>query len=460
MSNQTLHFTADHLLCTLQTFPTANKYLVGYSGGADSTALLHALSSIRALLDVPIEAVHVNHGLHKDADHWQTHCERFCSKYKIILHCLSVHVATNTGKGTEAEARKQRYRSISELLQPGESLLTAHHADDQAETILLNLMRGSGVDGLSAMPKFRNMGRGMLQRPLLEFRNQELITYLSCHGLDWIEDPSNQKPDHDRNFLRHEVIPLLETHWPNVSKRLILTNKAMRGARAVLEKTARDYLDNNLMHPLIMQVSERACKEPALFNLVIRSWLNRSGAPPITANSLDSLVKQFLESHPGQHPVIGWDGWQLRLFKDQLWLLDDSAISPCPVITFPDDSDEVELNRDCGRFLLKGNRQTGYTGRIIVCNRQGNEGSKIKYRGLHRTLKNLFQSGSIPAWLRDSIPLCKIDDELVAVGDWCINEEFATWLTENGISLRWRPQNPLLRYIRDRQHDGFDTINS
>ena len=223
MSNRPLALTAERLLHILRSLPAVNAYIVGFSGGADSTALLHALTAIEDRLGVPVSAAHINHGLHDHADLWQEQCVNFCRLHNIKLTCLKIDPDKNSGKGLEAEARHLRYEAISTLLGPGACLLTAHHADDQAETLLLNLMRGSGVDGLSAMPDSRPFGDGLLQRPLLTFQNSALRDYLHENNIVWTEDPSNRQTDHDRNFVRHEVIPLLEERWPGVSKRLLLT---------------------------------------------------------------------------------------------------------------------------------------------------------------------------------------------------------------------------------------------
>ena len=170
MSNRPSAFTAERLLHILRSFPQVNSYIVGFSGGADSTALLHAVNTLKDRLQVPFKAVHVNHGLHDHADTWQQECETFCREHDIELVCLAVYPRRNSGKGLEAEARQLRYDAICTRISDGDCLLTAHHADDQAETLLLNLMRGSGVDGLSSMPESRPLGKGLLLRPLLGFR--------------------------------------------------------------------------------------------------------------------------------------------------------------------------------------------------------------------------------------------------------------------------------------------------
>jgi tRNA(Ile)-lysidine synthase len=279
MSNRALAFTAEWLLHILKSFPSVSAYVVAYSGGADSTALLHALLKIKDQLGVPVSAVHINHGIHEDADHWQTLCENFCLQHQVELVTLKIRLEHRQGKGLEAEARHLRYAAITDLLPPGAGLLTAHHADDQAETLLLNLMRGSGVDGLSAMPESRKLGKGVLQRPLLGFQSKALKNYLSAHNVGWTEDPSNQFLNHDRNFVRHEIIPVLEKRWPEVSKRLLLTRKAMTGARHLLEKLADDYLGQNLHHPFVLEMTKQLADDMELFKLVIRRWMTRADTP-------------------------------------------------------------------------------------------------------------------------------------------------------------------------------------
>ncbi len=460
MSNRALAFTAERLLHILRSFPAVKSYLVGFSGGADSTALLHALSVIQSQVNASITAVHINHGLHEDADQWQLHCESFCHQNKIELTCLKIEPSKCSGKGLEAEARHLRYKAMSKLLKPGTCLLTAHHADDQAETLLLNLMRGSGVDGLSAMPESRPLGEGVLQRPLLGFQNSALISYLQENHVEWAEDPSNRHLKHDRNFVRHELIPLLETRWPEVSKRLLLTRRAMTDARQLLERLADDYLGQNLVHVFALQITPRLFDDPELFKLVIRRWMQQSGASSIPAYRLESFYKQVQQSDSRHKINVHWNGWNLRLYKQHLWLHTDIGISPCPTVKWPVGHSKIDLGRDAGQLVLKTSGKHGVsscdwprpeTG-FFVGNRNSMVETVISQGSHHKSLKNLFQTAGIPPWLRDSIPLCKLEDELVAMGDWCFDEQFAFWMSENNIKLSWRPQHPLLQYIHTQQH--------
>jgi len=459
MSNRALAFDAERLLHVLRSFPAVNSYLVGFSGGADSTALLHALASIRAKLDIPVSAVHVNHGIHPQANQWQQYCEDFCRQLDIELVCLDIKLDKRSGKGLEAEARHLRYEAISGLLHAADCLLTAHHADDQAETLLLNLMRGSGVEGLTAMPESRPLGEGFLQRPLLQFKNSTLREYLGKYDIQWIEDPSNQSMNHDRNFVRHEVIPLLELRWPSVSQRLLLTREAMSDARKLLGGMADDYLASNLVNPFVLNLTQRCLDKPEMLRLVIRHWTIESDAPGIPAYKLGTLCEQLRCDAGGHKVALHWEGWSLRRYRDQLWLQSDAAVTASPARSWSVDRGWIDLGKDLGRLTLARSGDAPDAagpelpdGDLVVGNRKNLEENTICHGGVHKRMKNIFQQAGIPYWLRDSIPLCSLDGELAAVGDWCFSERLTRWLADNSATLTWRPIHPLLRFIRNRQH--------
>jgi tRNA(Ile)-lysidine synthase len=362
----------------------------------------------------------------------------------------------------EAEARHLRYESMSALLNSGDCLLTAHHADDQAETLLLNLMRGSGVDGLTAMPESRALGQGFLQRPLLQFKNSALRAYLQDNHIDWSEDPSNQHLNHDRNFVRHEVIPLLEKRWPKVNQRLLLTQQAMTDARQLLEKLADEYLDAHLTHPFVLTITPACRENPELFKLVIRRWTKQSDAAAISAYKLSSLSRQVQNAGSDNKISINWGGWLLHWYKDQLWLQRDREILPCPTVLWTNESNQVSLGKDLGQLVLipaakpkhdiPKNDRLSSLGEASVCSRIDLDKAVISQGGMHKSLKKLFQAADIPPWLRDSIPLCRLDGKLVAVGDWYFDEQFSSWLSEHDYRLCWRPQQPLLQFIIQQQH--------
>ena len=465
MNNRPLLFTADHLLHILQSFPVVSAYMVGFSGGADSTALLHAIKTVQHELDLPVSAVHVNHGLHADADLWQQHCVEFCRQHEIELTCLKISPDINSGNGLEAEARHLRYQALENSLKPGSGLLTAHHSDDQAETLILNLMRGSGVDGLSGMPESRPLGKGVLQRPLLGFQTSTLKNYLHEAGIEWIEDPSNEYLNHDRNFVRHEIMPLLEKRWPQVNKRLLLTRKAMTDARILLERLADDYIAQHLPHPMVLLMESGLIDDPELFKLILRRWTKLSASATLPAYRLDTFYEQVRKAGNKQNVTICWGGWLVQLYGKRLWLHRDVMIQPCSSVNWVKMDMKVELGHDAGQLEFIDHHVTSEqlrdepglgktlvpTGEFCVGSRTAMEETAIYHGGHHRSLKSLFQAARIPPWLRDCIPVCNWNGELVAMGDWYCSESFENWLRKNGVTLNWRPRNPLLEYIHAQQ---------
>ena len=204
-----------------------HRLIVGLSGGLDSTVLLHALAAAEP--DVPLEAVHVDHGLHPQSTAWAAQCEQLARTLGLHLARHRVRVR-ETGSGVEAAARDARYECFKSLLSAGDCLLLAHHLQDQSETVLLHLMRGSGARGVRGMPADRRLGAGRLLRPLLGTPRDDLEAYARRHDLDWIDDPSNMDRVHDRNFVRHDVLPLLRERWPAADDRL--THAAALAARS------------------------------------------------------------------------------------------------------------------------------------------------------------------------------------------------------------------------------------
>jgi tRNA(Ile)-lysidine synthase len=459
MSNRPQVFCAERLLGVLRSLPAVNSYFVGFSGGADSTALLHALGCLRDQLNTPITAVHVNHGLHDNAVFWQLQCEDFCRSNDFELICLKVNPENGPGKkGLEAEARQLRYEAISRLLGPGDGLLTAHHADDQAETLLLNLMRGSGVDGLSAMPDSRPLGKGLLQRPLLQFQSSALRDYLEKNQVEWSEDPSNQYLNHDRNFVRHQIIPFMEKRWPGVNKRLLLTRRSMSDARRLLERLADQHLENCLANPSVLSIPPLLIDDPELLKLVIRRWVKKTGTPSIPAYRLEDFCEQLRNAQTSSNVTVHWDGCLLHLYKQQLWLISDTPVTSCPSINWPDANTGIDLGRDIGQLQFtptdNGKELKPLDVKLTVGCRKNTRNTAIVQAGHHRSLKNLFQSMEIPPWLRDAIPLCSLDDEVVAIGDWCFSESFERWMSENNTALNWQPGHPLLEYIQMQAKAG------
>jgi tRNA(Ile)-lysidine synthase len=210
-------FSPDALLMQLRELPDPTCYWVALSGGMDSRVLLHGLHALSPELAIPIKAIHLNHGLNRHAREWAYFCQQVCERLGIVCHVLTIDARPAAGQSPEAWARQLRYQAMEGLLEQGDILLIAHHQYDQAETLLLQLLRGAGPHGLAAMPRWVEFGLGWLGRPLLDFTRNTLKTYATAQGLTWIEDPSNQDTRFDRNLLRQAILPLLKQRWPSLS---------------------------------------------------------------------------------------------------------------------------------------------------------------------------------------------------------------------------------------------------
>jgi tRNA(Ile)-lysidine synthase len=221
LDNLILDFSASDLLKKLHSLTRANKYLVAYSGGLDSHVLLHLMSQLSDS-EISIRAMYINHGLQKEARDWEIHCHKVCDELCIPFNSKALQIQTSTGVSLEEEARKKRYSALNTSLQKDEVLLTAHHQNDQAETLLLQLFRGAGVQGLAAMPAIREFGSKenlrLHARPILNQTRQFLEAYAKENQLDFIEDPSNFDESFDRNFLRNIIMPQLRQRWPGIDK--------------------------------------------------------------------------------------------------------------------------------------------------------------------------------------------------------------------------------------------------
>jgi tRNA(Ile)-lysidine synthase len=413
--------TADELLPQLQRLNKENRCLVGYSGGLDSTVLLHLLAGLREQCDAQLIAIHINHGLQSEADDWQQHCSDVCEQRDIPLESLRVEVDRNT-PSLEAAAREARHAAFTECMQPGDLLVTAHHRNDQAETLLLNLMRGSGLHGLAAMPPLRDFHPGQLWRPLLHLSREQLEAYASEEGLTWIEDPSNAEIEFDRNFLRNRVIPLLEERWP------VAASKIARSAELVAESVVLlDGEADKRLRPLVPKPRRLDLggflQEPDPWRLpLLRHWLRAAGAPSLPANQLLELLRQLESAADDRQPAVEWHGWSVRRYDGKLWLgqeLPEVDSSHCAQW---DCTEPLVLPAGLGSMTFEeGDRRP-----LQVRFRR--EGDSIRYKGHTKSLKAVMQELAIPPWLRDRVPLVIDGERIVAIADRRYADEAALWL--------------------------------
>lgn len=410
---------------------------VAYSGGPDSTALLHALAQLPAARARGLRALHIDHGLHPDSPAWAEHCRRFCASLALPCEVRRVQVRTHRGEGLEAAARHARYAAFETALRDGEWLLLGHHRDDQAETVLLKLLRGAGPEGLGGMRERRPCGRGELWRPLLrEVSRAQLRDYVATHALPCIEDPSNADTRLARNHLRHEILPRLVRHWPQAVDSILHSAALSRHAAdalrtqwlAALEALRDPHTDSlDLAGWLAL---DRALREPLLDH-----WLHARGLPAPTTTQRRQIERQGA-ARPGQLPCIRWSGAELHLWKGRLW-----ALPPQPPIDPSWQADwrgEPLALPDGGRLALRdAARRLPVPLRVRL--RQGGERIRPAGDAHTRELRDLFQLAAMPPWRRRACPLLYADGELVAVADRWLSEQGAAIFAEAGSQPCWQP---------------------
>lgn len=383
---------------------------IGYSGGGDSTVLLH-LAAASGLQRVA--AVHVHHGLQPAADDWVRHCRRQCRALGVPLRVLRVRVATDGG--VEAAARAARYTALAELLRPGDVFATAHHRDDQAETVLFRALRGTGIAGLGGMREREPLGAGVLWRPLLEVSRARLQAHARSHRLDWIEDPHNRDPRYARAFLRHAVLPQLGGHFPAPAESLARLAQHAQSAQRLLS-TLADLDRERLEQRGGFDVAALVALEPERRdNLLYHAW-RRLGLPPPDAGWYARIEREVLRARADGQPLLAHGAGEARRYRGRLYLLPRLPPAPAPdSVLVWGRRRRVRLPPGCGSLGCTRVPPAGVTLRFA----RGGERLKPAGSRHSRTLKNLCQEAGLPPWVRSRMPLVWLGDELIAVaGDW------------------------------------------
>ncbi len=442
-------FNQGLLLETISALPTCKRLLIAYSGGMDSHVLLHAIWGLRSELAAEIHAVHVNHGLQSDASAWAKSCCDYCASHQIPLTVVEVDAAAAKGESREAAARDSRYRAIRSLMQVGDILLTAHHAEDQAETVLLQLLRGSGPSGLSAMPIISGFGPGFHARPLLDCSQADLAEYAEQNQLRWLEDFSNSDTSFDRNFLRHRVVPLLKQRWPAMEKTISRSASHCAEAQLLIEEAARiDLRDMQPGQDNSMSVSALSALPPPRARAVIRTWINDAGLRLPDTARLDRVLREMLTAREDRNPMVNWAGVELRRYRDRLYLLSPlQELDPATELEW-DGEPHLELPSGLGVLSIEPaktgiSRKMWEEGLVTIGFRIGGERCRPLGRKNSKSLKKLFQEYGIPPWERGRIPLIKIDGQLAAVGDIWLCDGFESEGTDAALKICWERRTGL-----------------
>lgn len=399
-------------------------YWVGFSGGLDSTVLLHALVQLQ--LPVTIRALHINHQISPHADQWQAQCSAICAQLGIEFTAEKVNVI-NSGKGIEDAARAARYAVFERHVGAADFLLTAHHANDQAETLLLRLLRGTGPRGLAAMAAQRPLGQATLVRPLLNFSRTQLESYAREHQLRWVEDESNQDDAYDRNFLRNQVLPLLAARWPSFQRKWQQTAELCAEQELLLEAIAQE--DLTCSAPRTERIGQSIdlvllrSLSPVRQQNLLRYWLRGAGYSTPEQSHWQQIQAQLLLGRDDAEANVSWGDASLRVFRTRLYLL--PARLPAMALTLLETSDNQSLRLKMGLPNLHIRARVG--------------GERCKPAGRHhsQTLKKLLQEYAVEPWLREQLALVYSGDELVAVADLWVCDGFVAEAGEAGYRLSW-----------------------
>jgi len=432
---------AEDILAVLKTRAPAPRYLIAYSTGPDSTALLDCLARVRRALPGPLEAAHIHHGLDPRADAWAELAERECRRRDIAVTVMRVSV-DEAGEGIEAAARRARYTALEQCLGDGHALLTGQHADDQAETVLLQLLRAGGPRGLAAMPGERALGRGRLLRPLLGWRKSALVEYCQRRQLDYSLDPQNRAPERDRNWLRHEILPRLESRWPRAVENLGISARLLGESEALLSAATDCWLAGvTTASEGILDLARLNELEPAVRRRVVRLAIERRQLPQPPRRQLEELLRQAAAAAGDRAPAIAWRGGIARIHGNRLYLGQDR---PIPAIhpgewRPPDDWHQPGI----GRLRLEPvgaplHAPPHAWPALRVRGRSG--GERIDPGGGRRAVKELLREARLPPWQREALPLVYEGERLVAVADLWLDQAFHKRLSESGLRLRWLPE--------------------
>lgn len=453
----------------LPGFPSV-RVLVALSGGVDSTALLSALAAgpPKAL---SIRAIHVNHGLHPNAPQWAQACRALARTLAVPLQVMTTKVARTSGVSLEAAAREARYGALARALESGEFLLTAHHEDDQLETVLLQLFRGAGVAGLAAMPDIARFAAGWHARPLLSRSRAELVEFVRGAGLSWVEDDTNTDETLDRNYLRRRVLPLIRGRWPGAASAVSRSARHAAEAQRLLDIVARGDVERAASGADLFVPALRALRPDRRRN-ALRFWIARSGMRLPDTSRLEELAGRVIDARPDANPRVAWGDVEVQRHADLLsirstggrgradmpgaagathaaggprsndapqaagrprangvpqasaqsaaagaleidWLWRDA-----PVLDLPDEEGTLELKSDPhGPIDLDA-----LPARVTVRHRQGGERLRPRRGGPRRTLKSLLQESRLPIAERGRLPLIFSGSTLLAVGSLWIDE--------------------------------------
>lgn len=418
----------------------ASPWYAAYSGGLDSTVLLHLLYGICRDTGIRLVALHADHGLHQRSAAWRRECEALCGEWGIEIRSTRLDLDRREGLGPEGAARAARYRWFREVAGEDAWLFTAHHQRDQAETVIERLTRGAGPRGLRGMRPLTRMQGMHLARPLLDTPRAAIQAYAGRHGLTWIDDDSNLDPRFTRNYIRGRVLPVLAERWPGIEAALGRTAEVMAEAQCVLDETADADLQRCDLRPVrgdpSVDVPALLAVSPERRRNALRHWVHRETGASLGPDRLARLDRA-LARYPAPAGGLCWPPVDLRLFRDRLYLVRRRA-APGGVWNWDLDralpvGADIELRPSTATG--RGLRPDAAARSVQVAFRRGGEKCRLPGRRHRHTLKHVLQDAGIPPWQRSRVPLVLVDGEIAAIPGLTCCEPWAAAPGDPGIDI-------------------------
>lgn len=423
-----------------QTLQPHRQFLVAFSGGLDSTVLLHRLVRWREQdPTIQLRAIHIHHGLSANADGWVAHCQQVCQQWQVPLLVERV-VLGDEGLGIEAHARQARYQAFRMALLPGEALVTAQHLDDQCETFLLALKRGSGPTGLSAMSGESNFAGTKLLRPLLNERRESLYQWAMTHQLAWIEDESNQDDAYDRNFLRLRIVPLLSARWPHFAEAVARSASLCGEQEQLLDEMLAAELVTLMAEDGSLAVEPLTTLSAPRRAALLRRWLGAHNALMPSRDVPERIWREVAQAREDAFPCLRLGDFTVRRYQQRLHWVKYIPGQTEAVLSWPDISEPLLLPADLGELALQpsGALREPNQGDTVTIRFRASGNLHIVGRHGGRKLKKIWQELGVAPWRRDTTPLLFYGETLIAAADGLFVTQEGRVEEGKGVQMVWR----------------------
>ncbi|BBI01107.1 tRNA(Ile)-lysidine synthase [Buchnera aphidicola (Nipponaphis monzeni)] len=403
-----------------------SSILIAYSGGIDSTVLLHQFINLKKNnKNLIIRAIHINHNMDYNSDKWVQHCKEECKRHSIpiVIETITKKITSNI----ECQLRTIRYTLIKKCILPQEVLVTAHHLNDQVETMFLALKRGSGPNGLKGITECSNLGHNKIIRPLLKVSKTTIQNWAKKKKLLWITDHSNNNIKYDRNFLRLKVIPIIDKRWPSFIKSCLTTANICKNTEVIVKNVAKNLLSKYILNNLSLKVHEFIYIAEEYRNLILREWIYKITKKYISYKKIQKIYYEVINSKNEANPKLVFYKYQIRKYRNIIYCIPDIPLSLKNLIIFwHNPTQTLVLPFNLGKLTIHkyGNQMIQPNKNDLINIRFQYQG-KLSIVGRHkkRTFKKILQELSIPPWKREITPLLFYNNKFISAIGIFVNKQ-------------------------------------